>query len=173
MYWPAIAIGFKEILATDNLDKVEKAISFYRERYRKKGIYESSVYNGIHDLLIRLTQKKYRLFVATSKLQVIAKKILEHLSISKYFEGIYGSELNGIRADKKSLIEYVMSIESLIPDETIMIGDRKHDIIGASLNKIESIGILWGYGNIDELVEAKASYICKNISQITIQRPFI
>jgi phosphoglycolate phosphatase len=37
-----------------------------------------------------------------------------------------------------------------------MVGDRKHDIIGAQRNDVPAIGVLWGYGSQDELSQAGA-----------------
>lgn len=44
-----------------------------------------------------------------------------------------------------------------------MIGDRKHDIIGANYNEIASIGVLYGYGSETELTEVGATHIAKDV----------
>ena len=51
-------------------------------------------------------------------------------------------------------------------DEIIMVGDRKHDVLGAKANNIKSIGVLYGYGSKEELENAKADYIVKNPKEL-------
>ena len=42
-----------------------------------------------------------------------------------------------------------------------MIGDREQDIKGAIANGVRPIGVLWGYGSLDELTKAGASVLCE------------
>jgi phosphoglycolate phosphatase len=121
-------------------------------------MYENEVYPGIPELLgeLQLQQKHY---VATSKPHVFAKKILSHFNLSHYFSVVHGSELSGVRSDKGELIKFILDNESLDPEKTVMIGDRKHDIIGAKTVGLKSIGVAWGYGSIEEHLEAGADFI--------------
>ena len=72
---------------------------------------------------------------------------------------MHGSELSGVRSDKGELIKFILDKESLDPKKSIMIGDRKHDIIGAKKVGMKSIGITWGYGSTDEHLEVGADFI--------------
>ena len=47
-----------------------------------------------------------------------------------------------------------------------MIGDRKHDIIGANLTGIDSIGVTYGFGRKEELVNENATYIVSSIKEL-------
>lgn len=144
-----------------------EAIEFYRERFRAKGMFENSVYNGIEELLISLKNKGKRLIVATSKPEEFSVKILEHFNLSQYFEFIAGSNLDGSRSAKADVITY--ALESCgINDKSgaIMIGDRKHDIIGANAVGLDSIGVLFGYGDLEELKAAGATYIADSVDDI-------
>lgn len=148
-------------------EEAEKGIKFYRERYSTKGVYENIVYDGIEDLLKKLKDNNKVLIVATSKPEVFAKQILEHFKLDKYFDYICGSNLDGTRSKKAEVIEYALNIAGVTEkDEAIMIGDRKHDIIGAKSINIESIGVLYGYGNFEELEKSGADYIVKNIEKL-------
>ena len=40
-----------------------------------------------------------------------------------------------------------------------MIGDRRHDLLGAIANDMRPIGVAWGYGSIEELRDAGAAAI--------------
>ncbi len=149
--------------------EAEQVLQFYRERFAVTGLYENKVYAGIEGLLKQLKQSNYRLAVATSKPTVFAMQILNHFKLSEYFEVIVGSELDGTRSAKGGVISEVFK-QMNIQDKAqcVMIGDRKHDLIGAKENGIDSIGVTYGYGSLSELEEADATYIIHSVSSLAI-----
>ncbi|MFR5876899.1 MAG: HAD family hydrolase [Eubacterium sp.] len=148
-------------------EAANEAVSFYREYFNSKGIYENKIYNGIIDLLEKLCDYGCKLIVATSKPEPFTFKILDYFDLLKYFTFVAGSNMDNTRKDKEEIIKYVLKncdINDL--SETVMIGDRKHDIIGAGKAGIDSIGVLYGYGNVKELNEAGATHIAVNTDEI-------
>lgn len=147
--------------------EAEKAVEYYREYYVDKGIFENTVYFGIEDLLKEIRDSGKRAIVATSKPQVFAKRILEHFGLADYFEQIAGASLDETRTKKDEVIAYVLETCD-IPDQSrvLMVGDREHDILGAKKNGIDSLGVLFGYGDYAELKEAEASYIAETVKDI-------
>ena len=102
------------------------------------------------------------LAVATSKPTYSATRILEHFGLARHFSFIGGSDLEGTRHDKAAVIEHTMAELALLglpstPDALVMVGDREHDVLGARAHGIDTIGVLWGYGDADELLGAGAS----------------
>ncbi|MBF9197486.1 HAD family hydrolase [Microvirga terrestris] len=152
MIGPPLIAGFTELLGGS--DEVQEAVRLYRERYSAIGLYENEVYAGIPALLQNLQERGIRLYVATSKLQVFARWILDHFDLSRFFSEIYGSELDNRNADKRDLIRHILEQERFNPMNAVMIGDRKHDAIGAKANGLASIGVTWGYGSRQELLDA-------------------
>jgi phosphoglycolate phosphatase len=155
---PPLRASFVKILGTE--DTADLAVSLYRERFSDVGLYENGVYDGIDDVLTTLGQSGRRLFVATSKAHVFADRIVDHFGLRHHFERVFGAELDGTRSDKSHLLEYALRTASVDPSKTLMIGDRSHDMIGARNNGIRGIGVLYGYGSKDELIEAGALYVC-------------
>ncbi|MDD2417725.1 MAG: HAD family hydrolase [Oscillospiraceae bacterium] len=144
-----------------------KAIDYYREYYKDKGIYENAVYNGVIDLLKVLKDKGKMLILATSKPEVFAKRILVHFEMEKYFDFVAGSNLDGTRVKKDEVISYALkscNISDL--SDAVMIGDREHDIIGAKKTGLHSIGVLYGYGTKEELENAGADLIAQRVEDI-------
>lgn len=152
MIGPPIFAGFTELLGGP--EQVQDAVRLYRERYGTIGLFENEVYAGIPALLQHLQEKGVRLYVATSKLQVFARRILDHFELSRFFIEIYGSEPDNRNADKRDLIRHILEQERFDPSAAVMIGDRKHDAIGAKANGLASIGVTWGYGSRQELLDA-------------------
>lgn len=148
-------------------DLAEQALLGYRERFAVTGLFENEVFENVVETLKQLQEQGYRLFLATAKPEIYAKRILEHFNLLQYFEYPYGSELTGERTNKGDLIEYILQQEKLDPKECLMIGDREHDILGARRNGIETIAVENGYGSKAELDEAQPKARIQQFSQIT------
>ncbi|WP_028627055.1 HAD family hydrolase [Metapseudomonas resinovorans] len=135
------------------------AVNHYRERFKVTGLYENRVFDGIDALLGRLREQGRTLYIATSKPTVFAREIARHFGFDRHFKHIYGSELDGTRTNKVELIAHLLEEEGLDRDNTLMIGDRKHDLIGASRNGLHGAGVGYGFGSREELMgEAPAYY---------------
>ncbi|HDR8184369.1 TPA: HAD family hydrolase [Bacillus thuringiensis] len=147
--------------------EVERAVFYFREYLKQNGLFENNVYEGIPDLLQHLKSSDNRLFVATSKPTVFAKQVLDHFQLTDYFEDIVGSNLDGTRIKKEEIIAHILQTnEELNKEEIVMIGDRKHDIIGANHNGIASIGVIYGYGSGIELTEVGATHIVNDVKEL-------
>lgn len=147
--------------------EAELAVTYYREYYQKKGLYENKVYQGIPELLTHLNELGHQLYIATSKPEIFAQKILLHFELTDYFNGIYGASLDGKRSKKSDVIAYALEKAKLrMKNEIIMIGDRKHDILGGRENKIDTIGVLYGFGDKEELQKAQATYLVATPKEI-------
>ncbi|WP_316858349.1 HAD family hydrolase [uncultured Cohaesibacter sp.] len=144
----------------------DELVAAYRERYSRDGLFENSVYNGIPDMLEELQKAGNALFVATSKPHPFANQILEHFDLSRYFVKVFGAELDGTRSNKAELLAHALDVSGSDARSSIMVGDRKHDILGAKANGMKSVGVLWGYGGEDELREAGADEIASIIGSL-------
>jgi phosphoglycolate phosphatase len=163
---PPVRDALAIILKTTDQTLVEEALRLYRVRFSETGIYENVVFDGVPEMLAALCASSRRLFVATSKPLVFTEKIMKHFRLSDYFEGIYGSELNGKLDNKVELICHILKNAGLRPDETLMVGDRMYDIRGARENGCMSLGVTYGYGSEEELRSAGADLICESPREI-------
>lgn len=146
-----------------------RMVQAYREYYRDRGIFENSVYDGIPETLKALKNHGVRILMATSKPEEFAKRIADHFGFAQYFDYIGGACMDGKRTDKHEVIEYVLKTCGITAAEraqTIMIGDRSHDIIGARKAGLHSLGVLYGYGGREELEEAGADHIVRTAEEI-------
>ncbi|KMN44955.1 MULTISPECIES: HAD family hydrolase [Bacillus] len=163
---PPIQQSFAERYNMSEIE-VEEAVVYFREYLKKSGLLENKIYDGIPTLLQELKDAGNRLYVATSKPTIFAKQVIEHFQLTSFFEEIVGSNLDGTRIKKEEIIDHILQTnEELKKEEIVMIGDRKHDIIGANNNEIASIGVLYGYGSEKELSEARATYIVKDVEEL-------
>ncbi|MDL2225251.1 HAD family hydrolase [Eubacteriales bacterium OttesenSCG-928-M02] len=155
--------------------QAEEAVAHYRVYYEKQGMGENTLYPGIKPMLEALKEKEATLFLATSKPWAYAEQILKDFSIHSLFSFIGGSEMDGTRSDKAEVIAHVLHMAQLLgymdtpdPAPCIMVGDRSHDILGAKKNHMDSIGVLFGYGDEEELTSAGATYIVDSVQALSI-----
>ena len=148
----------------------EEMVSLYRQYYGDKGIFENRVYDCVMEMLENLKRSGIRILMATSKPEKYAIRIAEHFGFGRYFEFIGGACMDGTRTAKHEVIEHVLKacgIPESERDNTVMIGDRRHDILGAKKSGIHSIGVLYGYGSKEELTAAGAEETAALPSDIT------
>ena len=140
-------------------DRIDEAVVAYRRHYGERGFLGSELYPGIRNALENMSQAGVRIYIATSKREVFARRIVEHLKLAGYFDGIYGS-VHGTRLDHKpELLAHVLSEQNLLASHAVMVGDRQHDIVGAHAVNMRGLGVLWGYGSRDELERAGADHL--------------
>ena len=149
-----------------SLEQYKEALDVFHDYYRTVGIFECELYDGIEEMLDSLS-KEYKLYVATSKPEREARRVIEYFGLDKYFTFVGGSDgdFNTKRATKTAVIEYVLETNKIM-DKTyaIMVGDKSHDIVGAGNAGLKSIGVLYGYGGLEEF--EGANYIVKNVEDL-------
>ena len=145
-------------------DRVSEAIQVFRSRYVPVGIFENYPYPGIRELLEQLKEKGIRLFVATSKPEEMAHKVLNHFGLAHHFEMICGATFDGRISEKHEVIAELLRLAGEPDkDEIVMIGDRKYDIEGAHAFGIRAVGVTYGFGTREELETAGADAICESV----------
>ena len=139
-------------------EDTDEAIAVYRSRYVPIGKFENTPYEGIRQMLQTLKDHGHRLFVATSKPEKVSIEILEKFELAQYFERICGASLDDSRGSKAEVIAYLLDLAGDV-DNAWMVGDTHYDVTGAKAHGIPAIGVRWGYGSVEEMVEAGAAYI--------------
>lgn len=163
---PPLQENFATLLQSDDVELIDEAIAAFRERFATKGLLENELYAGIADLLAALNKRGLRCYVATSKPTVYAQKIIDHFGLTDYFVRVYGSELDGHHSQKGALIGHILQTERLSAATTMMIGDRKFDILGGRENGVRTTAVSYGYGTIEEIHNAQPDFIAHSPSDI-------
>lgn len=146
-------------------DRTDEAIAVYRSRYIPIGKFENRPYPGIPELLETLFSLGHRLYIATSKPETMSVEILEYFGLAKFFTRICGASFDKSRSSKDAVIAYLLE-ETGEKDHMIMVGDTKFDILGAKVHGIPAIGVAWGYGEVQDMVEAGAVGIAHNTDEL-------
>lgn len=146
-------------------EEASNAIRIYRSRYIPIGKFENHPYEGIREMLEKLCSLGHKLYVATSKPEKMSIEILEHFDLAKYFTLICGATMDTSRSSKADVIAYLLE-QTGRGDNTIMVGDTAFDVLGAKAHGIATIGVSWGYGNVDDMVQSGAAAIANSVEEL-------
>lgn len=163
---PPLMDSFKAYLGVDDAEAA-RAVEIYRERFAPIGIFENRAYDGVVDMLSALKSGGKILALATSKPQIFAEQIVERYGMKPYLSALVGSELDGSRTRKSEVILEALRQLGSEPGQAVMVGDRKHDIIGAKEAGVMSVGVAFGYAAPGELEEAGADKIVQTMPELT------
>ncbi len=164
---PPLQDSFREHYNFSEKDSLE-AIPVFREYYTTKGWCDNAPFEGVEYMLQNLIASGKKLYIATSKPEWMAKKVLEYFGLDFYFEFIGGADDDTKREKKADVIRYVMESCGLQnTEEIVMVGDRSHDINGAHKVGLEAVGVLYGYGDSEELETAGAEWITESAGTLT------
>ena len=162
---PPLVDSFMKHFGFDK-EKATLCAKTFREYYADKGKFECEAYENMIDVLKELKNRGYVLYVATSKPTVFAQEILDKLEMSQYFVEVVGSNLDNTRSKKVEVINYIIEKYDLNPNQCLMIGDKNSDINGAKQANIDSLGVLYGYGDYEEISNANPTIIIEKIEDI-------
>ncbi|WP_019773544.1 HAD family hydrolase [Streptococcus sobrinus] len=163
---PPLSQSFQDFCGLNDIE-TQKTISYYRQYFADKGWKENQLLPGARELLAKLKQAGKILLVASSKPEVFVKQILDHFEIDSYFTVIAGASLDDSRSQKSAVIAHAFKtakIEEL--KGCVMVGDRKHDVEGAKVQGLPTIGLLLGFGSRQELEESGAIAIAENFQDL-------
>lgn len=160
---PPLAHSFAHQMGMEE-EQAMLAVQHYRAFFAQTGWAMNSVYPGIPRLLKSLKARGARLYIATAKPQVFAEKILEHFALGCFFDGVQGVSLSDMSADKARIIHQALPEN---PGRVVMVGDRGSDITGARANGIDSVAVGYGFGEEEELAEARPTEYVSTVEQLT------
>ena len=163
---PPLVDSFRRYYGFSQEQAVE-AVRIYRVYFADKGIFENELYPGVPQMLETLRDAGLRLAVATSKPEEFAAQILAHFKLDGYFELLAGNTLREERPTKGEVVAYALQLLRARPEQTLMVGDREHDVLGAAAHGVDTVGVLYGYGSRGELERAGARHIAADVDELT------
>ncbi|MBO5421462.1 MAG: HAD-IA family hydrolase [Clostridia bacterium] len=164
---PPLNEGFRNHYPDISDEQVQQLIIHYRARYSVDGYYKFRLYDGMEDLLLTLRKEGIKTGIATSKPQVFIDHIAKTCDLEKYFDVIVGADADKLDSGKKEIIEKAFNM--LKPsgcEKPLMVGDTKYDILGAKNAGVPSVAVTFGFGSVDEMIVAGATYVAKNCEEI-------
>ncbi|WP_225046786.1 HAD hydrolase-like protein [Lacticaseibacillus kribbianus] len=146
---------------------VRAAIRHYQDFYLDEGIFELEVYPGVTTALADLREAGYQINIASAKPEPMLAKILPHFDLSDYFDGVYGATIDeSIRSTKAAVLAYALENAEALPEDSLMIGDRDNDMLGGAQNGTKTLGVLYGFGDAAELMNAGADAVIERPDEL-------
>ena len=161
---PPLLKSFSGLVGEEN---AADAVKYYRERFSVVGLYENQMYPNVKETLALLKEKGYILCTASSKPQIFVEKILHHFDIAQYFTVMGGATLDGKIGEKEQVIEMVLAAVKAEKADTVMVGDTRFDLIGAEKMGLDAIGVTYGFGAKEELMQYPHIALIDDITEIT------
>lgn len=147
--------------------KADQAVIYFRDMMQREGIQLYEPYPGIAELLERLHKAGKTLAVVTSKIDHIAKETLTKTGLIQYFDVVSAQQLNVVVDKEVILAKALADLGVNSASSIVMIGDRKHDVEAAKAHDLDSIGVLWGYGDLQELQNEGATHIVEDTTELS------
>ncbi len=179
---PKLADALVNLLGVP-VGRVDEVIAAYRAWYGTRGMAMSMVYPGVEDVLAQLQAHGVKLAVATQKPEPLARTLLAHHGLDRYFVSIRGSHADenlkpgdpGYLPGKTEIIAAALAEASSVagldaePGQALhacMVGDRHQDVHGAAGNGLDCIGVAWGFAADGELAAAGASAVVHTAEEL-------
>jgi phosphoglycolate phosphatase len=163
---PPLRGNFARLLSTDDPARVERAVALYRERFDAVGWTENVEYPGALAMLDALRAKGVRTHLATAKPEVFTKRVVERFGLAARLDSVHAAALDASRDDKAHVLAGLVEQEGVDPRRAAMVGDRAQDVWAAKANRIRAVGVTYGYGSREELLEAGASVLCASPAEV-------
>ncbi|MCR3921561.1 MAG: HAD hydrolase-like protein [Firmicutes bacterium] len=165
---PPLKDSFRTIFSFSE-EQIDEVIRIYREHHVVSGLYENKVFPGVRELLHDLHAAGKTLYVATTKMTGFAELILSHFELANYFTNVIGGHPDGTRTAKVEIIaEILQNIPQSEYKETVMIGDRMFDLVGANAHGLDTIAVTYGYGKEEELRAQKPTHLAHSVAELGV-----
>jgi len=156
-----------EVYADATPEEAQTLLGYYRERFSTVGLFENQVYPGIPELLRELKARGARIAVATGKPTVFSRQILEHFGLLGCIDCVSGIPLDREPPDKcQTILHALYELGAADKAGCVMVGDRSQDAIGAKMGGIDFIGVLYGYGDREELEAEGAERLAEDVAAL-------
>jgi phosphoglycolate phosphatase len=163
---PPLQQGFMDVYGLSG-ERLMEAVKCFREYYGEKGLYENRMYDGIPELLKELSHAGVSTYVATSKYELYARRVLEHFGILSLFTDVAGADYNGVQASKVGLVLQLLQRNGITdPDGVVIVGDTRFDIETAAELEIDCIGVSYGFSSLEEIERLNPEFIAGSVGEV-------
>lgn len=163
---PPLQWGFSQLFGM-NERNTKLAVEFFREYYSENGWHQNVPYDGIPEMLAELDRLGKRMYIATSKFEKFAVRIMEHFEMDKYILQVKGADYKGEKANKTQIITDLLQMQQLAPsEEIVMVGDTLFDMEGGKQNGLSTIAVAYGFGKEHELKAAQPDFFAEDVEEL-------
>ena len=131
-------------------DKANEVLQYYNNTFDANNINNIQLFAGVKQMLNALKKQGFILCLTSLQLYSVVKLELDYLNILNCFNNVYCDDVTKAYKSKVDLIADVINNNNIDKNQVVVVGDTINDVIGGVQNNIYTIGVNWGYGNIDK-----------------------
>ena len=137
----------------ENLDEelVEKALGILLDYYSKHLTVYTDTYPNVRETLKTLKDLDYKLAIITNKPYDFINPILKSLNLDSFFEFSLGGDSLSEKKPHPMPLLYACEKFEITPDEAVMVGDSKNDILAAKSARMDVVAVTYGYNHGESL----------------------
>lgn len=163
---PPLQWGFSQLFGMNDRN-TKLAVEFFREYYSENGWHQNVPYYGIPEMMAELDRLGKHMYIATSKFEKFAVRIIEHFEMDKYILQVKGADYKGEKANKTQIITDLLQMQQLAPsEEIVMVGDTLFDMEGGKQNGLSTIAVAYGFGKEHELKAAQPDFYAEDVEEL-------
>lgn len=163
---PPLQKGFTDVFGLQGRE-IDEAVAAFRDYYGERGLFENILYEGIRELLEEITRAGTPVYVATSKYEAYAKRVLTNFGIMQFFADVAGADYSGYHATKTGLVSSLLLRNGIRdPWEVVVVGDTHYDIVAASELELDSVGVTYGFSSYEEIEKLNPDYIAQTVKEL-------
>ena len=163
---PPLQWGFSQLFGL-NERETKLAVEYFRDYYSENGWHENEPYPGVSQLLEDLHFAGVKMYIATSKLEKFAQRIIEYFEFDKYIIQLKGADYGGNHASKVGIIAELLNLHRIRPTgNVVVVGDTIYDIEGGKGNELSTIAVTYGFGKEDDLQNANPDFFADSVDDL-------
>ena len=156
-------------LPENQRDKVQEAVSHFREHYKDHALVYSRLYPGVKETLSHFQNKK--LAIISNKPEEFSRHVLKGLNVDNYFDLILGGDSLPVMKPNPEPILRVLDDVKVVPDKAVMVGDGIPDIEAGKRAQVLTCAVSYGFRKKEILLAVKPDFMVNDI--LELKRLFI
>lgn len=151
----------------DGTDKeiFDKTLALFESHYQTNMRNKTAPYDGVMQMLDKLSTEGYKLAVVSNKPDVFTKELVSEL-FGDYIPLAIGRSETIARKPAPDMLELAMKQLGSDPDSTVYVGDSEVDVETSINAGVDCVGCLWGFRDRETLESAGAEYIISSTDEL-------
>lgn len=163
LFGPPEEGGLARVVGPEAADTAMDELCDYYQNHHSR---LASLHHGIEDILRYLQNHGVKLAIFTGKGRRTARITLDELNIGQYFDLVVsGSDVVNHKPHHEG-IEKVIEHFALVPDEVLMVGDARGDVMASRAAGVKVASVVWDSYDKDGVLLAGADYVFHSVSEM-------
>jgi phosphoglycolate phosphatase len=144
----------------ENVDQyvIARVIDDFQEAYNRNYANKCQPYPEIMDMLVELKKRGIMMGVCSNKPDAFTQTIVKLYFGDIDFVAVTGERKDLPRKPNAAMPDYILKHMDLSSDECLFVGDSDVDVKTANNAGLKSVGVMWGFRPIQELIDANVTY---------------